>query len=337
MATRRILPAERDRLAGIGDMTSPAAEHVLALDAVAVVVNPANVVGTLRKDQVRALLSGGFRDWSELGAAPGPITLYAVDPAGEDGGDAASLALAGGQLAPAAKKLPDGKQVAAAVAADPHGVAVVDLPSVGGARVVPLAETGSTPVTPTNHAAVAAEDYPLSYRLYLYTAPKQDAGIAKRFVDFALSADGQKLAEQAGLVSPTLKPAAAPAPATTTDKFRQFVAGAKRLAIDFRFNPNSSDLDLKGQRDIDRVTNYLLSNHFTGDHLILVGFADNQGDPTTNIAVSKKRADALAAMFVARGLKPGKVAGFGGELPLADNATEEGRQKNRRVEIYIVP
>jgi phosphate transport system substrate-binding protein len=337
MTSRRILPAERDGLAALGDMTTPAAEHVLAVDAAAVVVNPANVVSSLRKDQVRALLSGGFKDWGQLGAAPGPITVYAVDPATEDGANLASVALAGGPLAASIRKLPDGKQVAAAVAGDPHGVALVDLPSVGGARVVPLAETGSTPVTPTNHVAVASEDYPLSYRLYLYTAPRQDAGIAKRFVDFALSADGQRLAEQAGLVSATLKPAAAPAPATTTDKFRQFVAGAKRLAIDFRFNPNSSDLDLKGQRDIDRVTNYLLSNHFTGDHLILVGFADNQGDPATNVAVSKKRADALAAMFVARGLKPGKVAGFGGELPLADNGTEEGRQKNRRVEIYIVP
>ena len=107
--------------------------------------------------------------------------------------------------------------------------------------------------------------------------------------------------------------------------------------MDFRFNPNSSDLDLKGSRDIDRVTNYLLSNHFTGEHLILVGFADNQGDPDSNIAVSKKRADALAAMFAQRGLTPAKVVGFGADLPLADNATEDGRQKNRRVEVYILP
>src|ERR1700733_15027784 len=98
MTSRRILPAERDGLAALGDMTTPAAEHVLAVDAAAVVVNPANVVGSLRKDQVRALLSGGFKDWGQLGAAPGPITVYAVDPATEDGANLASVALAGGPL-----------------------------------------------------------------------------------------------------------------------------------------------------------------------------------------------------------------------------------------------
>jgi phosphate transport system substrate-binding protein len=126
-------------------------------------------------------------------------------------------------------------------------------------------------------------------------------------------------------------------PVTEADKLKAFVAGAKRLAITFRFEPNSTVLDQYGERDLDRVMNYLVSIHDSGDHLLLAGFADNQGDPASNVEVSKKRADAVAALFVRRGITPGKVAGFGAELPVADNGTEAGREKNRRVEVYIRP
>jgi phosphate transport system substrate-binding protein len=214
----------------------------------------------------------------------------------------------------------------------------VDLASAGAARVVPIAETGSTPVSPLNHAAVVADDYPLAYRLYLYTSPKAAAGFAQRFVEYAVSPAGQAIVEQHGLISPVLtkKVEAAP-PQTEAEKLRAFVKGAKRLAIVFRFQANSTVLDAFGERDLDRVTNYLVSLHDGGDHLLLAGFADNQGDAATNIEVSKKRADAVAALFLRRGLTPGGVAGFGAELPVADNGTEAGRERNRRVEVYIKP
>jgi phosphate transport system substrate-binding protein len=340
LAARRILPAEKDSLASLGDMMTPAAEHVLALDALAVVVNPGNPVTVLTKDQIRGVFTGTIRDWSALGGPPGPVTVYALDPQTDAGVEFAALALGGGNLTPTAKPLPDGRQVSQAVSADPHGIGVVDLPNILQAHALPIGETGSSPVSPTNLAAVASEDYPLAYRLYLYTSPKAAGGIAQRLVEFATGPDGQAIVQQQGLASLSAKPAApaAPAtPATPTDRLKQVVQGGKKLAVDFRFNPNSSDLDLKGARDIDRVTNYLLSMHYTGEHLILVGFADNQGDPASNIAVSKKRADALAAMFAQRGLPPAKVVGFGSDLPLADNTTEDGRQKNRRVEVYILP
>ena len=339
LAARRILPAEKDSLAALGDLTSPAAEHVLALDGLAVVVNPTNTVTSLTKDQIRGIFSGTIKDWSAVGGAAGPVDVYALDPRSDAGVQFASLALAGGNLAPTAKTLPDGHQVSQAVSADPHGIGVVDLPNILQTHALPIGDTGSSPISPTNLASVASEDYPLSYRLYLYTSPKAAGGVAEKFVEFATGPDGQAIVGKQGLASQSLKPPPPPppTPSTPTERLKQIVAGAKKLAVDFRFNPNSSDLDLKGSRDIDRVTNYLLSNHFTGEHLILVGFADNQGDPDSNIAVSKKRADALAAMFAQRGLTPAKVVGFGADLPLADNATEDGRQKNRRVEVYILP
>lgn len=337
MAARRILPAERDALVSMGDMTSAAAEHVLGLNALSVIVNPANPLASLSRDQIKGIFTGTIKDWSGVGLTAGPIDLYGPAANSASASTVATLALGGGDLPSTAKRISDGKQIATAIAADPHGIGIVAAADIGTARPVPIADTGSSPVLATSHAAVASEDYPLAYRLYLYTAPGGAGGIAQRFVDYALSPAGQALVEQQGLVSQTLKPETPAVPETTTGKFKAYVAGAKHLAIAFHFQPNSTDLDQKGTRDLDRVMNYILSNHYTPDHLILIGFADNQGDPATNIAVSKKRADAVAALFTARGLPPGKVAGFGAELPIADNNTEDGREKNRRVEVFIAP
>jgi phosphate transport system substrate-binding protein len=333
MAPRRILPAEQSSVSSLGDMTSPEAEHVLALDAIAVVVNPTNPVAALTRQQAHDLLAGKIRDWGSVGAASAPVTVYAAQAEGE-----AALATGLSADAAGAHRVPNDAAVSQAVAGDRQGVGLVDLASAGAARVVPIAETGSTPVSPLNHAAVVADDYPLAYRLYLYTSPKAAAGFAQRFVEYAVSPAGQAIVEQHGLISPVLtKKVEAAAPQTEAEKLRAFVKGAKRLAIVFRFQANSTVLDAFGERDLDRVTNYLVSLHDGGDHLLLAGFADNQGDAATNIEVSKKRADAVAALFLRRGLTPGGVAGFGAELPVADNGTEAGRERNRRVEVYIKP
>jgi phosphate transport system substrate-binding protein len=332
MAPRRIMAAEQSSLSGLGDMTSPAAEHVLALDAQAVIVNAGNSVPSLTREQVRGIFAGSVTDWGAVGASAGPIAVYAPTAASD-------MAGAGGIAvdAAAAKRLPADADVAQAVTGDPRAVGLVDLSGIGQTKVVPIAETGATAVSPTNHSAVAADDYPLAFRLYLYTSPKGGSGFAQRFVDYTLSTQGQQLVEQHGLISPTLTPKTPvmPQAQTDTDRLRAFVTGAKRLAIVFRFKPNSTELDQYGERDLDRVLNYLVSLHEGGDHLLLAGFADNQGDAESNVAVSKKRADAVAALFARRGVAPGGVAGFGATLPVADNGSEAGRERNRRVEVYI--
>jgi len=65
------------------------------------------------------------------------------------------------------------------------------------------------------------------------------------------------------------------------------------------------------------------------------GHTDNQGSAAANQALSEKRAQAVVAWLVAHGLDAArlKAQGFGQTKPVADNATEDGRAKNRRVEL----
>jgi outer membrane protein OmpA-like peptidoglycan-associated protein len=68
------------------------------------------------------------------------------------------------------------------------------------------------------------------------------------------------------------------------------------------------------------------------------GHTDNQGNPATNMKLSQKRAEAVKKYLVSKGIsaKRIKTEWFGQTKPVGDNKTEEGRQKNRRVEMLIV-
>ncbi len=69
--------------------------------------------------------------------------------------------------------------------------------------------------------------------------------------------------------------------------------------------------------------------------LRIEGHTDNQGNATANQALSEKRAQAVVAWLTGHGVSAARLTakGFGQTKPVADNSTEDGRAKNRRVEL----
>jgi outer membrane protein OmpA-like peptidoglycan-associated protein len=67
------------------------------------------------------------------------------------------------------------------------------------------------------------------------------------------------------------------------------------------------------------------------------GYTDNKGSVTVNQRLSKARAEAVAGALIKRGIDRSRITarGFGSYKPICDNATEKGRQCNRRVEVVI--
>ncbi len=65
------------------------------------------------------------------------------------------------------------------------------------------------------------------------------------------------------------------------------------------------------------------------------GHTDNVGDPKKNKILSEDRAKAVVSAIVKQVIDASRLSasGFGHEKPIADNATDEGRAKNRRVEL----
>ncbi|VWD12019.1 OmpA/MotB domain-containing protein [Burkholderia contaminans] len=88
------------------------------------------------------------------------------------------------------------------------------------------------------------------------------------------------------------------------------------------------------------VDSLTLINAHPGKRVLVAGYADDQGRPDRNLKLSIDRASAVRDWLVeASGIPPTQFAiqGYGDTRPVADNATPEGRAKNRRVEITLVP
>ena len=66
------------------------------------------------------------------------------------------------------------------------------------------------------------------------------------------------------------------------------------------------------------------------------GYTDNVGSRAANMRLSQRRADAVKAWLVKKGIAASRITakGYGPDNPIGDNKTAEGRQKNRRIEFF---
>ena len=92
----------------------------------------------------------------------------------------------------------------------------------------------------------------------------------------------------------------------------------------------------KSFRELNKLANFLKENH---DIRIRVeGHTDSNGKPKDLLELSQRRALAIKAYLVNRGIDEQRIesVGYGGQFPVVDNSTEANRRKNRRVEVYII-
>lgn len=334
LASRKIKDEEARSLAKLGDMTAPSNEHVIALDGIAVIVHPSNPISTLTQDQVAAMFTGIVGDFGKAGGRAGKIDVYARDDKSGTYDTFKTLVLGTTPLVADARRYEDSDKLSADVANDPDGIGFVGLSAIGSAKAVAIGPAGAVALLP-NRFTVATEDYVLSRRLYLYSAQSSPRPDVAKFIEFANSAKGQAIVEATGFVPLTIRQAESTAPTGAPADYSALVRGALRLSVNFRFRTGSSDLDNRGLKDLDRVTEFLASSSVQPDRLMLLGFADSRGSDTTNQTLSEGRAATVAAALRQRGVAPGTVRGFGEAIPVADNSTAEGQEKNRRVEVWV--
>jgi outer membrane protein OmpA-like peptidoglycan-associated protein len=103
-----------------------------------------------------------------------------------------------------------------------------------------------------------------------------------------------------------------------------------------QFQTGSAILKNESYAVLDTVL--LVMRQYPDYELAIAGYTDNVGSDAKNMALSKNRAKACYDYLIFRGVKVERLrfAGFGAARPVAANATEEGRERNRRVEFELL-
>ena len=143
------------------------------------------------------------------------------------------------------------------------------------------------------------------------------------------------------IVAPKAAPAPAAAPAAAAPKAAAPApapAAATKVtyAADAFFDFDKSVLRPDGKAHLDELIAKIKAASY--EVLIAVGHTDSVGKDAYNQKLSVKRAEAVKAYLVSKGIEKNRVytEGKGEKQPVADNKTKEGRAKNRRVEIEVV-
>ncbi len=335
-SSRAIKDDEVRALAGFGDLRSAQAEHVIAIDGVAVIVHPANPLRHLDTETLARIFSGEIRDWQTLGGRPGAITLYARD---EQSGTWETflervLTRHGKHLSARAQRLESSEELSDAVSRDPGGIGFIGLPYVRRARALAIADGDSQPMLPSLEL-IATEDYPLSRRLYLYLPPHLQQPWAQALVRFAQSPAGQAMVADSGFVAQRVQAITVRPTAQMPRQYQALSREAQRLSINFRFDQGSARLDNKALYDLQRVVDYLQANGKMQRQVTLVGFGDAKDDPQRAALLSRLRAMAVRRELLRHEVILREVIGLGEEMPVATNEADDGRIRNRRVEVWV--
>jgi outer membrane protein OmpA-like peptidoglycan-associated protein/tetratricopeptide (TPR) repeat protein len=102
------------------------------------------------------------------------------------------------------------------------------------------------------------------------------------------------------------------------------------------FDPNKYELKPQSEVELDQVVQLLKDNPTL--HIQIGGHTDNSGKVTDNKVLSENRARAVTTYLVTKGIAQTRLSfkGFGDTMPVADNATPEGKAQNRRTELKVI-
>jgi len=104
---------------------------------------------------------------------------------------------------------------------------------------------------------------------------------------------------------------------------------------DVLFDTAKYDLRPSAREKLAKIAGIVLAH--PGLQLEIEGHTDDRGSEEYNQQLSEKRASAVKDYLVQQGISPLSVVarGYGESMPLADNQTASGRQRNRRVELVV--
>ncbi len=129
--------------------------------------------------------------------------------------------------------------------------------------------------------------------------------------------------------------ASLPAPVITPERFEGLKTGDKLVLKEVFFEQSEYRLLPESYAELNQLVRAMTGN--SALQIEIGGHTDNVGDPRLNLALSENRAKVIASYLTQNGIASQRLEtrGYGGTRPVADNSTEAGRSKNRRVEFVV--
>jgi phosphate transport system substrate-binding protein len=201
-SSREIKDKEKEQAGAKGVKVN---EVAVARDGITIVVHPSNPVRSLTLAQVAGIYKGEINNWKEIGGPDRRIVASGRDAASGTYGYFQEDVLDKAKYRSDMISTPSNNQIANNVAGDPAGIGYIgvayagEFTQAGKVKEVPIAfKSGDTPILPTPENILAGK-YPISRALLNYTNG-EPTGAVKAYLDFVLSADGQKVVEEIGYV-----------------------------------------------------------------------------------------------------------------------------------------
>ena len=172
-------------------------EFKIALDGIAIVLNPANPVADLTMDQIQKIYTGEITDWSQVGGTAGKITIVTREEG--SGTRGAFIELTGVEVKEGDKKVDKTSATAitqgstgavmTTVASDPNAIGYASFGAAKeNANVKMIKVEGVEPTEET----ISAGQFKIS-RPFLMLTKEEPTGAARDFIDFILSPEGQEV------------------------------------------------------------------------------------------------------------------------------------------------
>ena len=169
-------------------------EIVIAMDGIAVIVHPSNIISYLTREQIKAIYTGKVSNWAQIGGEDRKIVVVSRDTSSGTFEAFENLALDKEKVRPDALTTASNQAVVMTVASAPNAIGYAGLGYLSK-KVKPLRVDG----TECTKETIISGSYPLSRPLFMYTNAEPE-GKTKQFIDFILSEEGQKLVEEEGFV-----------------------------------------------------------------------------------------------------------------------------------------
>ncbi len=194
-ASRPMKEAEKKQL--LDKYKVSVTETVVARDGITIYLNPANHVKELSFDQLKKIYLGEVTNWKDVGGNDAPIILYGRENSSGTYSFFKEHVLENKDFTNALQAMPGTAAVVNAVKKDVNGIGYGGAGYAKEIKEAPIKKDANSPALLPIKENIDNNSYPLSRNLYIYTA-KPPEGNIKVYIDWILSAEGQKVVTDQG-------------------------------------------------------------------------------------------------------------------------------------------